>query len=40
VVNPPWQWDEELQTLGEALAVALNRPEARTIVEWLVPEAA
>lgn len=40
VINPPWQWDEDLRALGAALAVALNRADAQTIVEWLVPETA
>lgn len=38
VVNPPWQWDADLRQLGPALAAALNRPAAGSIVDWLVPE--
>ncbi len=40
VINPPWQWDAELRDLGAALATALGQRDARTIVDWLVPEEA
>jgi 23S rRNA (adenine2030-N6)-methyltransferase len=38
LVNPPWQFEETLLTLGQSLARRLALPAARTRVGWLVDE--
>jgi 23S rRNA (adenine2030-N6)-methyltransferase len=38
LINPPWQIEDALSDLMSELKIALNRPEARTRLEWLIGE--